>query len=107
MLVVAVGFFGACSGAAIALMARRAAKFVRVVRLQQVRLRMASERAGVLVRLFALEGHGRGGEFDWLANSHVGGFAAIPDVGFGRIGLEDFLLPRFGVFYQTRGPRRP
>ncbi len=96
MLVVAVGFFDAGGGAAIALMARRAAKFVRVVGLQQIGLGMAGERVSVLIGLFAFEGHGRGGEFDWLANSHVAGFAAIHDVGFGHIDLEDFRLPGFG-----------
>src|SRR5712664_2915255 len=55
MLVVAVGFFDACGGAAIALTARRAAKFVRVVGLQQIGLGMAGERVSVLIGLFAFE----------------------------------------------------
>src|ERR1700694_2466605 len=80
MLVVAMGFFDASGGASITLMAGRAAKFIRVVRLQQIGLGMAGEGEGVLIRLFALERHGRSGEFDRLANAHVTGFAAVHDV---------------------------
>src|SRR5260370_30932155 len=106
MLVVAVGFFDAGGGAAIALMARRAAKFVRVVGLQQIGLGMAGERVSVLIGLFAFEGHGRGGEFDWLPNPPVAGVAAVHPCCFGGIFLAVFLLPGFGFILLYRRLRR-
>src|SRR5260370_17237875 len=102
MLVVAVGFFDAGGGAAIALMARRAAKFVRVVGLQQIGLGMAGERVSVLIGLFAFEGHGRGGEFDWLAESPLAGLPAVPPFVFPDHCLVGILLPLFRFFYQSR-----
>src|SRR5260370_30472022 len=106
MLVVAMGFFDAGGGAAIALMARRAAKFVRVVGLQQIGLGMAGERVSVLIGLFAFEGHGRGGEFDWLAEFPVAGFAALPQFCLWRLYFVDFLRPRFWFFFLSLGPPR-
>src|SRR3984893_9566281 len=101
MLVVAVRLFNTGGGAAIALMARRAAKFIGVVSLQQIRLGMAGERAGILIRLFSLQGHGRGCQLDRLARAHVAGFATVHDVGFGHVDLHDFGIPSFGLVLQT------
>src|SRR5216684_144040 len=101
MFVVAMGFFDAGGGASVALMTRRAAKFFGIVGLQQVGLRVAGERTGVLVRLLALERHGCGSEFDWLANAHVAGFTAVHDVGFGHVDLDDFRVPGFGLVLQA------
>src|SRR6202045_1111850 len=101
MLVVAVGFLDASSGAAIALMARRAAKFVGIVDLQEIGLGMAGERASVLVGLLAFEGHGDSGELDRFANAHVAGLAAVHDVGFRHVDLHDFGIPGFGLVLQT------
>src|SRR5258708_12515886 len=98
MLVIAVGFFDSSGGASVALVARRAAKLIRVVNFQQIGLGMAGEGAGVLVGLFALERHGYRGEFDGLANAHVAGLASVHDFGFGHIGLHDFRIPSLGFF---------
>src|SRR5258706_13734640 len=96
MLVITMGLFDTGGGATIALMTRRAAKFVGVVRLQQIGLGMAGERVGVLVGFFALERHSRSRKFDGLANAHVTGFATVHDVGFGNVDLDDFRFPGFG-----------
>ena len=54
VLVVAVGLLHAGGGAAVALVAGGASKFFGIVKLQQLRLRMADEGARVVVRLFGL-----------------------------------------------------
>src|SRR5712671_3793362 len=101
MLVVAMGFLDAGGGASIALMAGRAAKFIRIVSLKEIGLGMAGECAGVFVGLFALRGHGHGGESDRLACAQVTGFAAVHDVGFGHIDFNDFGVPGFGLVLQA------
>ena len=61
VLVVAVGFLDAGGGAAVALVAGRAAELVGIVSLQQFRLGMAGEGVGILVGLLlALARHDRG-----------------------------------------------
>ena len=62
---------------------------------------MAGERASVLVRLLAFEGHSGSGELDRFANAHVAGLAAVHDVGFRHVDLHDFGIPGFGFFLQT------
>ena len=81
VLVGAVGLLDTGGGAAIALVARRAAELVRVVNLQEIAFRMAGEGPRVFIRLFAFQGHGSGGEVHWFANAHVAGFAAVDDIG--------------------------
>ena len=49
MLIISMSFFNAGGGAAIALMARGAAKFFGIVNLQQLRRGMAGKRLGILV----------------------------------------------------------
>ena len=94
VLVVAVGLFHAGGGPAVALVAGRAAELVGIVRLQQFRIGMAGEGEGILIRfLFALGGHDRGRELDRLARVHVAGLAAVHDVGFGHVDLDDLGVP--------------
>ena len=71
VLVIAMSFFDACCRAAISLMARRAAKFLRIMNSQQIPLGMAGERSRVFVRLFPFQRHGRRRKLQRLANSKV------------------------------------
>ena len=102
VLVVAVRLFNARGSAAVALMARRAAKLVRIVNLQQVGFRMAYECPGKLVRfLLALGRHQGRCNLQGLANAHVAGFAAVNDVGLGHIGLDNVGVPIVSFLFQA------
>ena len=81
VFVVAVGFFNAGGGAAIALVAGRAAVFFGIVNFQKVGFRMAGEGPRIFIRLFAFQCHGSGGEFHRLANAHVAGLTAVDNIG--------------------------
>src|SRR5260370_13884333 len=94
VLVVAVRFLGGRGGAAIALMARGASELVGIVDFEQLWLGMADESVRVLVGLlFALGCHSSGRDLHGLARAHVAGFAAVDNVGFSDIDLDDGGIP--------------
>src|SRR6266404_972102 len=97
MFIVAVGLLDACRGAAVALMARRAAKFVRIMRLQKFRFRMARKCPGVLVWFFPRCRHRRCSQFYRLANPQVARLATVHDVCFGYVDLDNLCLPSFSL----------
>src|SRR4029077_13997170 len=99
MLVVAVRFLDASGGAAIALMARGAAELVGVVDFEQLWLGMADKSIRVLVGLlFTLGCHSGGRDLHRLARAHVTGFAAVDDIGFGDVYLNDGGIPVGDLF---------
>src|SRR5712672_3438459 len=95
MFVVAMGLLDACSGATVALVAWRTAKFVRIMRLQKFRFGMTRKCAGVLVRFFPRWRHRRCSQFYWLANPQVARLATVHDVCFGYVDLHNLCLPSF------------
>src|SRR5215472_8473249 len=99
VLVVAMCFFDTGGGAAIALVAGRTAELVGIVNFQKLGRGMADEGAVVIVGLLLLVvlGEGGGGNLQGLADAHVGGLAAVNDVGVGDINLLDLGIP-VGVF---------
>ena len=107
MLVIAVSFFHAGGGAAVALMAGRTAKLVGIVNLQQFRLRMADERLRVFVRLLlALWRHRRSSDFQRLARAHVARLAAVDDIRLGDVDLNDRRVPIRSLLLQSVDLRR-
>ena len=101
MLVGAMRFFDARGCASVALVARRTAVFFRVVNLQEFAFRMTGEGARVLVRFLVLRCHGGGRQLDRLANPHVAGFAAVHDIGFRDVDLQNFWRPGLGLVLQA------
>src|SRR5260370_19259825 len=97
MFVVAMGLLEACRGAAVALMARRTAKFVRIMRLQKFRFGMTRKCPGVLVRFFPRWRHRRCSQFYRLANPQGARLPTVHHVCFGFVYFGNFPLPNFSL----------
>ena len=94
VLVVSVRFLYARGGAAVALMARRASELFGIMNLQQLRFRMAGESFGIFIGLLlAFRSHRSSSDFHRLARVHVAGLAAVHNIGFGHIDLNDCRIP--------------
>src|SRR5258708_21074136 len=99
MFVVAMGLLDASGRAAVALMARRTAKFVRIMRLQKFRFGMTRKCPGVLVRFFPRWRHSRCSQFYRLANFQVAGLGTGPEVFFRFISFDSVRLPNLHTIF--------
>src|SRR6516225_3633757 len=88
-------------GSSISLMAGGAAELVRIMNLQQLRRGMTGECPCIVVGLLTFSSHRCRAQLNGLTDSHVAGFAAINDVGFGNVDLHDQRIPRLGLILQT------
>ena len=106
VFVVAVRLLHTRRRAAVALVARGAAKSFRIVDLQ-FSSGMTHKRRCILVGLLlTFERHRRRGDLQRLARSHVAGFAAVHDVRLGHIDLHDLRIPVCGFLFQAIDLRR-
>ena len=102
VLIIPVRLLNTGGGAPIALMAGRAAEFVWIVDLEEIRIRMADECLSVLIRFLRAFGCERSGsDLQRLAHPHVARFAAIYDVRVGNVDLLNLRIPLGGLLAQT------
>ena len=85
-------------------MARRTAKLVGIVHLQQFGFRMADEGVAHIRRASSRPSASStaGVIFSGSRDAHVAGLAAVDDVGIGHVDLHDLGIPLFGLLLASR-----
>ena len=107
VLVIPVRLLDASGGTTVSLVASGAAKFFRIVNLQQFRFGMADKSRSVFIRLLlAFRRQCRRSDLQRLACSHVAGLAAVDNVRIGHVYLDDGRIPIRRLFLQALDLRR-